>query len=86
MKHVSKDTGEKGGREEGRVSDEKAQNWEPCLSISKAAFTPASPSAIWRCEGADEQEAAQRGFCVMESSQVSVLVPVIVNTRINIVF
>lgn len=63
----------------------KAQNWEPCLSISKAAFTPASSSAIWRCKGAGEQEAARRGFCVMESSQVSVLAPVIVNTQINIV-
>lgn len=63
----------------------KGRELGACLSISKAAFTSTSPSAIWRCEGAVEQKAARWEFCVIKSSQVSVSAVEIVNTQINIV-
>lgn len=57
MKCVNKDTRRGGGR-----SWMKGRELGACLSISKAAFTSTSPSAIWRCEGADELKAARQGF------------------------
>lgn len=73
------------GLHERDPAAEMKELWATSL-VWKAASTSASPSAIWRCEGAGEQEAARWDLCVMESSQVSLSALVIVNTQINIVF